>query len=355
MDYPCIKVNLGKIRENVRIVTNICKSKGIKVVGVTKATSGSIEVAKAMVEGGVQIIGDSKLINLKRFQHIPVKKMLIRLPMISEIKDLVKFVDVSLNSEIEVIRAISHEAEKNNKIHKIILMIDVGDLREGIFEENEVMMAVKEILKLKGIKLIGIGTNLTCFGGIIPSKENLGKLIDIKKKIDDKFGIKLDVVSGGNSSSLCLIENKKMPKGINQLRLGTSLLLGLIEVTWTKIPNTYDNVFKLVTEIIEIKKKPSKPIGKIAMDAFRNTPVFKDKGIMKRAICAIGKQDCEPRFMIPEDEKISIIGSSSDHLILDITDCDYNYRVGDKISFILDYVAILRSMTSPYVKKVYVE
>ena len=217
------------------------------------------------------------------------------------------------------------------------------------------METVEEIIKLKGLKLIGIGTNLTCFGAIVPTKENLGKLVDIKDKIRERFNIDLEVVSGGNSSSLCLIQNGQMPKGINQLRLGTSLLLGLVEVTWTRIPGTYNDAFKLLAEIVEIKKKPSKPIGQVAMDAFRNVPTFEDKGDMIRAICAIGKQDCDPQFMIPEDKRIKILGASSDHLILDITECKDDYDVGDKISFVLDYVAILRGMISPHVDKVYMD
>lgn len=355
MKYPVIEISLSKIRKNTEIITNICKEYGIQVVGVTKVFSGSIELAKTFIEGGVEIIGDSKINNLKIYQSLPAKKMLVRIPMISQAKDVVKYADISLNSEIEVIKALSREALNMDKIHEIILMVDVGDLREGIFDENEVMEVVEEIIKLRGVKLIGIGTNLTCFGAIVPTKENLGKLIDIRDKIESKFNINLEVISGGNSSSLSLIQKGQMPREINQLRLGTALILGLIEVTWTRIPGTYIDAFKLIAEIVEIKKKPSKPIGEVAIDAFRNTPTFEDKGDMIRAICAVGKQDCDPQFMIPEDERIKILGSSSDHLILDITKCKDDYKVGDKISFLLDYVAILRCMTSPHIDKIYVE
>lgn len=355
MKYPIIEINTFKIRKNTEIITRMCKNLGINVVGVTKVSNGSVELAQAMVKGGVKILGDSRLNNLRNYQNILVKKMLLRLPMISEAFNVVKLADISLNSEIEVIKVLSKEAEKIGKVHEVILMVDVGDLREGFFYEYEIMETVEDILKLKGVKLIGVGTNLTCFGAIIPSKENLGKLVAIKDSINKKFDINLEIVSGGNSSSLFLIQNGKMPQGINQLRIGTGLILGLIEVTWTRVPNTYIDAFKLITEIIEIKEKPSKPIGEVAMDAFRNTPIFEDKGEMKRAICAVGKQDCDPQFMIPEDENIKILGSSSDHLILDITKSQYDYKVGDKLSFVLDYVAILRCMTSSHVRKVYID
>lgn len=354
MKYPAIEINLSKIRKNAKVITKLLKGYGIDIVGVTKVSNGSMEIAKTFIEGGIKVIGDSKIENLKAYKSLPAKKMLLRIPMISEAEDVVSYADISLNSEIDTMKALSKEAEKMGKRHEVILMIDVGDLREGIFYENELMETVEEVLNYRGIKLTGIGTNLTCFGAIIPSKENLGKLVLIRDNINRKFNINLEVVSGGNSSSLCLIQNKEMPKGINQLRLGTALLLGLIEVSRTRISNTYIDAFKLIAEIVEIKKKPSKPIGEVAMDAFRNVPSFEDKGDMIRAICAVGKQDCDPQFMIPEDERIKILGASSDHLILDITKCKDHYKIGSKISFILDYVAILRSMTSSYVNKIYV-
>ncbi len=355
MEYPKIEINLSKIRHNTKIITDMCKDIGINVVGVAKVSNGSLEIAQAMLDGGATAIGDSRLKNMEQYKDIKGKKMLIRIPMMSEVPQLVKIADISLNSEIEVIKAISKEAEKVNKVHQIILMVDVGDLREGIFNEDEIMETVEEILKLKGVDLIGIGTNLTCYGGIIPSKENLGNLVHLRDKINKKFNIQLDIISGGNSSSMALIQKGEMPKGINQLRLGACILLGLVEVTWTRIPNTYIDAFKLVAEIVEIKEKPSKPIGEIAMDAFRNVPTFEDKGIMKRAICAVGRVDTDFDFMIPEDERIKILGGSSDHLILDITDCGCDYHIGDKVSFVLDYVAILRCMISSHVTKVYVD
>ncbi len=355
MSYPCIEIDLRKIEENVRIINRICNNSGVKVVGVTKASNGSIEIAETMVRGGVKTIGDSRLKNLKRYTHIPVKKMLIRLPMLSEVNELVRIADISLNSEIKTIRAISREAKKINKTHEVILMIELGDLREGIYDEDEIMQIVKEVLNLKGVKLKGIGANLSCFGAIKPTKDNLGRLVKIKKDIKDRFGINLEIISGGNSGTLHLIQKGDLPKEVNQIRIGTAFLLGLIEVDFTRIPNTYSDAFKLSAEIIEIKEKPSKPFGEVGVDAFRNKPVFKDIGIIKRAICAIGKQDCDPLFMYPEDKNIFILGSSSDHIILDITNSDIKYDIGDKITFILDYVSILRSMTSNHVKKIYIK
>ena len=78
----------------------------------------------------------------------------------------------------------------------------------------------------------------------------------------------------------------------------------------------------LEAQIIELKSKRSLPIGEIGVDAFGQRPYYEDRGIIRRAILAIGKQDTDPDSMISLDEKIDILGASSDHLILDVSKSD---------------------------------
>lgn len=353
MRYPCVEISLYKIKHNTEKLVGLCKKYKINVAGVTKVFCGEPQIAKIMIDGGVQILADSRIENLIKLKDINIPKMLLRLPMISQAGEVVRYSDISLNSELKTIKELSKKAVELNRKHKIILMVDLGDLREGIFDEDEIFKVVREILKLEGIELMGIGTNLTCYGGVIPKNENLSRLVKIKKNIEEKFNIRLDVLSGGNSSSLYLLETGEIPQEINQLRLGESIVLGRETAYGKTIKDTFDDCFKLIVEIIEIKEKPSVPIGEIGMDAFGNKPTFIDKGIIKRAICAIGKQDIDLGDIIPYDKYIEILGESSDHLILDITKSENNYDVGDKIEFKLTYGGILKVMTSEYVAKVF--
>ncbi len=353
--YPRVEISLDKIRHNAEKLISLCNKNGITVAAVTKVFCGMPEIAKVLVQSGASALADSRIENLKRMKSIDAPKLLLRLPMISQAEDVVEFADISLNSEIDTIKELSKKAIEKGLVHKIILMIDLGDLREGIIDEKEIYKSVEKILKLEGISLIGIGTNLTCYGGVIPKQENLSRLVNIKENIENKFGIKLKIVSGGNSSSLYLLEGKEgIPKGINQLRLGESIVLGRETAYGNRIKDTYEDCFRLVAEIVEVKEKPSLPIGEIGMDAFGNKPVFQNRGIRKRAICAIGKQDVSIDNIVPEDNSIIILGGSSDHLIIDITDSLNNYRIGDKVSFKLNYGGILSTLTSEYVKKIFV-
>ncbi|GFN35990.1 ornithine racemase Orr [Tepidimicrobium xylanilyticum] len=351
MNYPKVQIDLKKLKHNVETIVKLCKEKGIEVAGVTKVFCGNPEIAKVYIDGGVSYLADSRIENLIKLMEFNVPKILLRLPMISEADKVVEYTDISLNSELKTIKELSIVASEKGKKHKIILMVDLGDLREGYFYEDEIYEVVEEILNLKGVELLGIGTNLTCYGGVIPSQKNLGKLVKIGKNIEERFNIKPSIISGGNSSSLHLLLNDVKIQGINMLRLGESLVLGLETAYGNRIQDTYDDVFQLVAEIIEVKEKPSLPVGEIGKNAFGKIPRFEDKGIRKRMIVALGKQDIDFDTIVPEDSKVAILGGSSDHLILDGTDSEVDYKVGDKIKFKLSYGGILRAMTSEYIKK----
>ncbi|NLL82273.1 MAG: alanine/ornithine racemase family PLP-dependent enzyme [Tissierellia bacterium] len=351
MDYPRIIVDTKKVLQNVKTIVNMANEKGIGIAGVTKGFCAIEEIVNAYVEGGVKYLVDSRIQNLKKLEKFNVPKILSRLPMISEAEDVVKYADISLVSEVDTIKALSEVATKLNKTHRIIIMIDLGDLREGYFIEEEVYQAVEETIRLKGIEIAGIGTNLTCYGGLIPDEELLHRLVVIGDRINDKFGIELEIISGGNSSSLHLLKNGNL-EGINNLRLGDSLMRGTESAYDQLIPNTYNDAFTLEVEIVEIKDKPSVAQGKIGRDAFGNIPTFIDRGVRKRIICAIGKQDIDFDTIFPIDKDLIILGGSSDHLIIDGSDSKIEYRIGDIIKFNMEYVSILRATTSSYVKKV---
>lgn len=326
MNYPRLEIDINKIKYNTNKMVDECKSKGIDVAAVTKGFCANANITKALISSGVDILADSRIQNLKKLSEFNIPKMLIRIPMLSEVSDVIKYSDISLVSELETSKKLSREAIRQNKIYNIILMVDLGDLREGIFYEEEIYETIKDILLLKGVKLLGVGTNLLCYGGVMPTTENLSRLVDIKKKIESDFNINLKVISGGTSGTTTLLKNNGVPEEINQFRLGCSLTMG-IGLNDDPIEGLFTDALKLVVEIVSIKKD-------------------------KKVICAIGKDDVDPNYLIPYDKYINIIDADSDHLILDINKCADNYKVGDKIEFNMNYGGCLSTMVSQYVHKV---
>ncbi len=361
--YPRLLVDLNKLKSNLDAVAKITKEQGgCSLMIVTKGLCADPEMAKMVANHpAVDFMADSRVMNIKTYAEEARKNgkmtVLLRIPMHAEVADVVKYVDLSFNSELSTIRLLNEEAGKIGVKHNVLLMIDLGDLREGIFYQNEdqIFAAVEEILAMENINLYGVGVNLTCYGAIIPKNDNLSNLVAIARKIEEKFGIKLNMVSGGNSSSIYLIGKGELPEGINNLRLGESFLLGNDTAYGEKLPGTVSDALILEAQIVELKEKPSLPIGEVGVDAFGQKPYYEDRGIIKRAIIAIGKQDTDIDSMEPLDEKIDILGGSSDHIILDVTKSDTEYKVGDVVRFVLGYGGMLKTATSPYVEKAYIK
>lgn len=351
MRYPALIMDKNKIKHNTKVLFELAGKHGIKVAGVTKVACAWSELAEAMLEGGAYALADSRIENLIKLKDFNVPKLLLRIPMLSQAEEVVRYADISLNSELTVIAALDAAARAQNKMHQIILMVDLGDLREGVWYEKAVALT-GEIVKLANIKLIGIGTNLTCYGGVIPSTENLGNLVTIAEEIEEKYSIKLDIISGGNSSSIHLLLKNQMPFRVNQIRLGEAIVLGTESAYGERIENTYGDAFTFAAEIVELKEKPSVPIGEIGMDAFGGKPVFEDKGLIIRAIVAAGRQDTKHEGLTPRDKGIAILGASSDHMILDVTNAEKTYKIGDIVEFDVSYGALLAASTAEYVNKI---
>ena len=347
--YPCIKINIKNINNNIKKVKDLCKKNNIKLNIVLKVLSGNYDIVKKLNLKYVDSISDSRIENLKLYKDINKEKWLIRIPSFSEIKDTIKYSDVSFNSSLDTIILLNNEAKKQKKVHKVILMYELGDLREGA-DYSYLSMISSEVVKLSNIELYGIGANLTCYGGIAPSIDNTEEIFDVKNALEYENEIKFNIVSGANSSSYKLLEDGTLTNKMNYVRFGESIFLGMIPGYYEEIKDLNQDNFILETQIVEIFEKPSVPKGEILKNSFGEEVSFEDNGYRIKALVNIGKQDTGLN-MKPLDKDIKILDGSSDYLILDLTDCKNEYKLGDIIKFIPDYESLLKIMTSSYVKK----
>lgn len=351
MRTPRLEIDLLKIAHNGKKMIELYGSKGINIIGVTKGVCGDPKIANVFLKRGIKIIGDSRIANFRRMREAGIQApfILLRLPSLSEVGLIIKYADISLNSEIDVIKEISKVAVKDNIKHKIILMVELGDLREGIMP-SDLEDVVKEVICLKGIELAGIGTNLACFGGVKPDDVKMSHLSTLAQGIEDRFGLSLEFISGGNTANYYWIKSTEDVGRVNNVRLGESLLLGGISLDGKGIPGLYFDAFTLVGEVIESKVKPSVPYGDIGLDGFGNIPKFEDRGQIRRIILGIGRQDVLFSGLTPRLD-IDILGASSDHMVMDAKKNDL--KVGDEVEFDVNYGALLAAVTSPYVLKEY--
>jgi len=352
--YPRLLINLSRIRQNAHVVAGLCASHGLKVVAVTKVFRAAPPIARAYLDAGLTRLGDSRTANLKKLAGLPAEKWLIRPPMLSEVPEMIRYADVSLNSEFVVLEKINEECLKQHRSHKVVLMADLGDIREGYTDYDELVNVAQKVEAMDGITLYGLGTNLTCFSFIQSDPEKMRTLASLRQRVEQAIGRKLDIISGGNSATIDLMLRGGICPGVDSLRLGESLLFGKERSKYTFLPGTKNDAFILQAEIVELKEKPSLPWGTVGVDSYGHKPSFTDRGPRRlKAVCALGKQDFDSETTFTIDPGVLMLGASSDHLMLDVTDSQKHYRVGDVIELKLGYFSTMRAFTSEYVEKVY--
>jgi ornithine racemase len=350
-----LKLCRDKLRHNYNHLDQVFREKGIDWGVVTKLLCGEKTFLKEVLDLGVKEIHDSRVTNLIAIKNMApdVQTVYIKPAPKKSIPDIIKYADVSFETELDIIRLLSEEAVRQNRLHKIIIMIEMGDLREGVMGD-ELVGFYEQVFQLPGISVIGLGANFNCLHGVMPTQDKLIQLSLYKQIIDAKFNIEIPWVSGGTSVTIPLLFNHQMPKGINHFRIGEALFFGLNLFTGETFEGMHDDVFELSAEIIELNEKPMIPIGMLAENPSGDSYEIDESLYGKtshRAILDVGLLDINPKYLIPKHEGLSVIGASSDMLVVELGGNEQQYKVGDVLRFNLRYMGALSIMNSRYIAK----
>lgn len=350
-----LKLYRDKLRDNFEFLKEQFYENEIAWGVVSKLLCGNELYLKELIDLGVDEIHDSRISNLAKIKEInpEVQTVYIKPSSKRNLAKMVRYADVSLNSELDTIRWISEEAGRQEKVHKIIIMVETGDLREGVMGDHLVEFYA-QVFELPHIEIIGLGTNLNCLNGIMPSADKLIQLSLYKQIIELKFNKEIPWVSAGTSVTLPLMFNKQLPQGINHFRIGETLYFGLDLFEEKVIEGMHGDVFELYTEIIEMQEKPLLPSGTLAANPQGEVAEIDQSLYGKssfRAILDIGLLDVDPKYLIADDGEFEILGASSDMLILNLGENRLGYKVGDLIKFRLKYMGALAVLNSDYIEK----
>lgn len=350
-----VELDRSKLKSNFKFLDKKFEEYEIEWGVVTKLLCGNQLYIKEVLDLGTAEIHDSRISNLRVIKELnpEVQTVYIKPPAKLSIPAVVEFADVSLNTEFYTIKLLSAEAKRQKKKHKIIIMIELGDLREGVMGE-EFVDFYRAVFQLPNIEVVGIGANLNCLHGVMPSEDKFVQLSLYKELIKAYFDVEIAYISGGTSVVLPMLFRNRLPKAINHFRIGETLFFGLNIEDQVTFEGMHDDVFKLRTEIIELTEKPMLPTGTLAENPSGemlevDTELYGKKSL--RAIVDLGLLDISPDFLEPYDENIKVVGASSDMLILDLGNSEKNYKVGGLVDFRLKYMGALGVMNSDYIEK----
>lgn len=350
-----LKLYREELLHNFHFLDELFKKNSIKWGITTKLFCGNKAFLKEVIDLGIGEVHDSRVSNLKVIKKLDPETVTIYIkpPPKDIVRDVVKYADISLNTELATLHELSEEAERQNKIHKVIIMIEMGDLREGVMRDDLINFYEK-IFRLPGVEVIGLGTNLNCLHGVLPDGDKLIQLALYKQIIELRFKKKIPLVSGGTTVTIPLLLRNQLPDGINHFRVGEALFFGKNLFTDGVIKGMSDQVLELYTQIIELSEKPKVPMGDLGVNPQGETTEISEDDVGKtsyRAIIDIGVLDIQPNYLIPVDDNITISDASSDMLVLDVGSNPKGYKVGDMIRFKLKYMGALGLMSSDYIEK----
>ena len=350
-----ITLNRKKLEQNYKYLDKVFTKNNIKWSVVTKLLCGNKLYIGELLKLNVFQAADSRISNLRTIKSIKpeIETIYIKPPAKHAVSNVVRYADISLNTSISVIKMLSKEALKQDKIHKIIIMIEMGELREGIMRDDLIGF-YSSVFELPNIEVTGIGTNLACLYGVLPNNDKLIQLSLYKQLIDATFNKKIPLVSGGASVTIPLIFNRTLPKGINHFRVGETLFLGTDVYHDTTFEKMQNDVFRLFAEIIELIEKPIVPMGEMGTNVQGESAEVNEEDYgktTKRALIDLGLLDIEENQILSLDPDISIVGASSDMIVMDLGDNEKNYKVGDFLEFRMTYMGTVRIMNSKYIEK----
>ncbi|MBK8611650.1 MAG: alanine/ornithine racemase family PLP-dependent enzyme [Chitinophagaceae bacterium] len=351
-----LKLYKNRLKHNYNFLSNLFKKNNTEWGVVTKLLCGNKLFLQELINLGIAEMHDTRISNLKAIKELSgnIQTVYIKPPPKRSIPKLIKYADVSFNTDLSVIKLLSEESVRQNKTHKIIIMVEMGDLREGVMGED-LLDFYGRVFELPNINIVGIGTNLNCLNGIMPSPDKMIQLALYKQLIEVKFNHKIPWVSGGTTVAIPMLIKHQIPKSINHFRIGEALYFGKDIFTDGIIKGMRSDIFQLFTEIIELIEKPMTPTGEQMENPSGIKTEFDIADIGKtshRAIIDIGLLECNPQFLIPDDDAVKIIEASSDMLVLDLGRNSGKYKVGDLVSFQLKYMGALGIMNSNYIQKV---
>ncbi len=350
-----IAISRKKLQHNYDFLEDLFSQHKIQWGIVTKLLCGNPMYLKEVIGLGARELMDSRISNLRTIKRIDpdVKTIYIKPPPRRSIRSVVKYADVSLNSDLETMKMLSTEAHKQEKVHQVIIMVEMGELREGVMGDNLVSFYEK-VFQLPNIEILGFGTNLNCLYGVMPSRDKLIQLSLYKQIVEEKFEKKISLLSGGTSVTIPMLSKKQVPPGLNHFRIGETLYFGANLWTGKTIKGMKDDAITLKAEIIELIEKPLVPEGNMAENPSGESYEINADDYGKtswRALLDVGLLDISPDFLIPLDKKMEIAGASSDILVIDLGKNPKKYQVGDFIKFKLKYMGALGLFNSDYIIK----
>lgn len=344
--HPTLTIDLDAVAENTR---RLAASLGdrFSLCGVTKCLDGEPLVGQALLAGGCAGLADSRLPALERLAAAGLGPLtLIRAPQMEELERTVRVADRVLLCDPAAARVLGEHAGRraSGRPVGILLTVDLGDRREGVLPE-EAPAAARAIAALPGVHLAGVSVNFACLSGQLPTQVLFHQAEDVLAGVAELCAAEPVLSLGGT----CVVQHLDgyVPRFATEIRSGGGPLYGYDFVSGAGIAGLERTDPVLTAVVLECRRKPPAPQGAGGLDAFGHVPDACLPGEDAwYAMLAVGRRDMEPQGLRPLLPGAYLAGATSDVSVLISPE---PLRPGDEVEFAIDYDALVRAVTSPFV------
>jgi ornithine racemase len=349
-----LRINTAKLRDNINYLSGLCRKSGVDMLGVVKGCDAHPDICRLFVEAGVDNLGAAHLGQAGRLaQAGAANSWLMALPSPRQAPEVVRRYNVSFNSEASTLSALSLAAASARARHEVMLMVEVGDLREGAMP-GQVVELVRHTLRLEHehFAFKGLAAHFGCMSGLLPLPENTDRLFKAAGAVRAVLGREPQILSLGGSDFVRVLEQGDFPAGAGQARIGYTALLGRRPDEDAPHPDLHRDALILEGEVLEVRDKPSMPLGPTGLNAFGQRLSFVDRGVRKRAVLDFGALETEPGGLTPLLPGMEMVSYNSNYTVFDITACPISAQAGHRFTFLMNYKAMSLAFHSSQVEKI---
>lgn len=355
-------VNTDKILRNIRKLDSFLTEHDKQWSLIAKVLCGNKDALDIILNDpkikSLHSIGDSRISNLAAVKEVrpDITTMYIKPPAVPLVPEVIEVADISVATSKETLDALEAECRKQNKIHRVVIMIELGELREGVLRENLVDF-YEHIFNLEYVEVIGIGTNLGCMYGIEPTYDKMIQLSLYKELLEAKFHKNMELISGGSSITLPLVESGRLPKNINHFRIGEAVFFGTSPLDEKQFMDLETDIFVYNGNVIELEEKERVPDGVLTGGHVGHTGGSDSSDTeekLKKLILDFGILDVDIDDLKPKDKRLNFVGTTSDMTVYELLKKKKEkevYTVGSKVEFEASYMGIAKLMNSNYIEK----
>lgn len=168
-----ITLNRTKLTHNYEFLDRMFRRHRIEWAVVVKLLCGNELYLREVLQLNPRQLCDARISNLKVVKKLSpdTETVYIRPAPLRNIAAVVRYADISFNTQVRTLKKLSEEAVQQGKIHKVVVVVELGERREGVMR-SQIVDFYEKVRVLPNLRIVGLGPISPVFRGCFPIGPN---------------------------------------------------------------------------------------------------------------------------------------------------------------------------------------